>query len=236
MKKYILSFCFFTLSLMALTGCEKEYYFDKGLHKPNYNGTMLKYLEEKPILFDTLVKVIKLAKMESYFTDSSITFFAPADSSIMKTYAFINASLKSSGADTLKNLSDIKEEFWRSTLLMYMFRGETGLEDYPQLDLANRQAFPGDFVKAMSGRVMNVGTVFTDARGIKYQGYRYLNISYVPSEAAPYNSWISVPIATSNIKPLKGIMHVLVYRYHEFGFDADQAYLNAKYFGFNKSE
>src|SRR5690606_26892210 len=115
----------------------------------------------------------------SYYTDSNFTFFAPADSSIRNTLDYFNQELKRLGVDTIAQLSDVSPEFWGTTLKNYMFRNVKGLEDYPQLDINNKQAFPGEFSRAVSGRVMNIGTVFTDARGIKSQGSRYLNISYV---------------------------------------------------------
>lgn len=231
--------------MLIATSCQKKYFYDSGLSRAEFNGSMMAYLESKPLLFDTLVQVIKLAGMESFFEDSSFTFFAPADSSIHNTVNYFNLLLKGFGEDTIKVLSDIKKDFWEATLKNYMFRSVKGLEDYPQLDIFNKQAFPGEFSRSIGGRVMNIGAVFLDARGIKYQGYRYLNIAYVPSEAAPYNSWIYGKVATCNIKPINGMVHVLMYggEYpqsssslygpHFFGFDPEDAWRLARYYGFN---
>ncbi|WP_300599419.1 fasciclin domain-containing protein [Niabella sp.] len=238
-------------SLLAIvlltTACQKEYYFNSGLSKANFDGSMMEYLESKPIIFDTLVQVIKLAGMESYFRDSNFTFFAPADSSIHLTVNYFNDRLKDLGQDTISSLASVNPEFWKAALLNYMYRSQKGLEDYPQLDINNKQAFPGEFSRSMGGRVMNIGGVFTSARGIKYQGYRYLNISYVPSEAAPFNSWILARVATCNIKPKNGMVHVLAYATelgtgfdgvyyapHYFGFNIIDAWTLARYYGFNK--
>ncbi|MBZ4191043.1 hypothetical protein [Niabella beijingensis] len=229
---YTLISAFLLLLLMA-TACQKKYYYDSGLSKSEFNGTVMEYLESNPVIFDTLVQVIKLAGMESYFRDSSLTFFAPADSSIHLTIDYFNANLKGFGQDTIEVLSDVKKEVWGALLKSYMFKSIKGLEDYPQLDLDNKQAFPGEFSRSMGGRVMNIGAVFTDARGIKYQGLRYLNISYVPNEAAPYNSWILGRVATCNIKPRNGMVHVLQYASHYFGFDPGDAWQLARYYGFN---
>ena len=245
--KYTLLGSILAVMLMA-TACQKEYYFDAGLSKPEFDGSMLEYLESKPILFDTLVQVIKLAGLESHFRDSNFTFFAPADSSIHNTLDYFNFELKRLGEDTITTLASVDPAFWKATLQQYMFRSVKGLEDYPQLDIQNKLAFPGEFSRSMEGRVMNVGAVFTSARGIKYQGYRYLNISYVPNEAAPYNSWIWARVATCNIKPKNGIVHVLayagftdatilegvLYTPHYFGFSPVDAWVLARYYGFNK--
>lgn len=237
------------LAVMVLaTACQKEYYLNSGLSRAEFNGSMLEYLESKPILFDTLVQAIRLAGLESNFRDSNFTFFAPADSSINSTIQYFNFELKRLGEDTISVLSDLSPAFWKSMLQQYMFRGVKGLEDYPQLDLLNKQAFPGEFARCMGGRVMNIGAIFTSARGIKYQGYRYLNISYVANEAAPYNSWTWTRVATCNIKPKNGIVHVLayagiegvsvidgaVYGPHFFGFDEGDAWVLARYYGIKK--
>lgn len=224
--------CF--LAITASIGCKKEYFINSGLHNAKFDGTALQYLESRPFLFDTLVKVIKLAGVEEYFTDSTITFFAPADSSINRTYQYINQQLKLNGSDTLTSLEQIKPDFWRSTLMMYMFSGARGLEEFQQLDVNNRTAFPGEYVRSMGGRVMNVGVVFNDASGLTYQGYRQLNLAYIPNQSSPQQGWRMSRIATSNIRPKNGYVHVLVYTSHYFGFDPDQAYLNANYLGFNR--
>ena len=218
---------------LCLAGCQKKYYYDTGLSNPRFNMSMLQYLESNPFLFDTLVKVIKIAGLEDYFKDSSFTFFAPADSSIMNTYRYINSNLKLLGRDSLKGLESLKPEFWRSTLRLYMFPGVRGLEDFPQLDLSLKQALPGTFARSMGQRMMNIGAVFTDARGLKYKGQRYLTISYVPSESAPFDSWITNIVSTCNVRPNNGIVHVLMYPEHYLGFSAEQTWLQADYIGFN---
>ncbi len=221
-------------TIATIVSCKKsDYFINGGLSKGDFSGNTLEYLQSNPFLFDTLVRIIDHAGLNSYFTDSTITFFAPADSSISATFNYINRRLKGSGLDTLTSLEQIKPEFWKNTLMMYMFRGAKGLEDYAQLDRANMSAYPGEFVRSLGGRVMNIGVVFADASGLKYQGYRSLNLSYIFNTAQPFQNWRTQRVATSNIKPKNGYVHVLVYRDHFFGFDAEQAWLNAGYLGFD---
>lgn len=234
LKVKLFSFLFLCIFITAGVGCKKEYFINSGLHNAKYEGNVMQYLESQPFLFDTLVQVIKLAGVEKYFTDSTITFFAPADSSINRTYQYINQQLKLSGSDTLTALDNIKPEFWRNTLMMYMFSDARGLEEFQQLDMANRSAFPGEYIRSMGGRVMNVGVIFNDANGLKYQGYRQLNLAYIPNPSSPLQGWRMTRIATSNIQPTNGYVHVLNYPSHYFGFDPDQAALNASYLGFNR--
>jgi len=232
--KYLLLKIFFagTLALAVATGCRKDYYVDTGLSAPGFDGNMLEFLESKPFLFDTLVHIIKKAGLQDYFTDSTITFFAPADSSIRNTFLYINRNLRLQGRDTLTSVDNIKPEFWRNTLMMYMFSGARNLDDYPQLDMQNISSFSGEFVRSLGGRVMNIGVNFGDANGIKYIGYRSLYFSYIPNSAAPYQGWWSTRVATANIHPRNGYCHALVYGTHYLGFDPQQALANALYIGF----
>lgn len=237
---------FMIIGILVFSGCKRNYYKDTGLTDPNFKGTMMDYFNAKPMQFDTLVQVIKLSGLEKYFTDSSFTFFAPADASIRVTFDYINNRLKSFGRDSLTSLQSIKPEFWSRILKLYMFRGIRGLEDYPQLDYKNRQSLSGEFVTSLSNQTMNVGTVFTDADGLKYKGARFLTINYVPSNSSPYEGWVSAYVASSNIRPSNGILHAVMYSEfpfsgssyngipaHAFGFNTEQAWLIANYLGFN---
>ena len=231
--------------LTIATGCQKDYYNDSGRLSPDFNGNMLQYLESHPMPFDTLVQVIKIAGINPYFTDSSFTFFAPADESIARTYNYLNARLKLNGLDTLTSLSSLKPEFWKNLLEMYMFRGVKGLEDFPQLDYYNKQSFSGEFVSSRAGQLMNIGTVFTNAGQVKYKGLRFLTLNFVQTPSNPYVRWISAYVSSCNIKPKNGIVHALMYvpslasvsypqiQAHAFGFDAEQVWQLAVYYGFN---
>lgn len=230
MKRYFKWMLLLLIGVALLGSCKKQYYFDTGQSIARFNGNMLQYFEANPELFDTLLQVIKIAKLEDYFRDSSLTFFAPADSSIMKTYYYINQNFRAAGMDTLKGLEDLKPEFWRNNLMLYMFQGVRGIEDFPQLDFSNLYSFSGEYATSVSGQVMNIGTVFTDARGLKYKGYRRLYLNYVPSEASPLQNWVQGPVASCNIQPTNGMIHVLIYYSHYFGFDPYQAWLQAKYY------
>ncbi len=218
------------LTTLFVASCKKQYYFDTGLNIAKYDGNMMQYFDANPRLFDTLAMVIRYAGMEKYFTDSTITFFAPADSSIVKTYNYINSNFRAAGMDTLQSFAGLTPEFWRNILKQYMFRGKKGLEDYPQLDFDNLYSFSGEYVTNIAGNVMNIGTVFSDARGLKYKGYRRLYLNYVPTEASPLQNWIQGPVASCNIEPTNGYIHVLVYPTHYFGFDPYQTWLQARYY------
>ncbi len=221
--------------LFLASACNKEYYVDSGVLTPNYNGTILQYLKSKPAMFDTTVRVIALAGMDEVLDKENVTFFAPTSSSIYKSVKALNAYLLQNGRDTVKQLSQIKPEVWRKTLSLYIFKGTNRLKDYPQIDTLAYTAFPGQSYSSYGGgRIMNIGVIFNDASSgntsIKYAGYRQLFLSYIKDFTKPQQSLVNIPVATSDIAPNNGIIHVLrqatlsgstLVNKHNFGFVND---------------
>jgi hypothetical protein len=225
------------MSMVLFAACQKEkYYFDSGTTKGNFDGSILTYLKSKPVYFDTLTKVIELAGMNEVFDKQNITFFAPTSSSIYKSVKGLNAYLKQNGRDTVSKLTQIKPEAWKELLSLYIFKGSNRLKDYPQVDTLNMAAFPGQGYTSINGRTMNIGVLFNDAviiennvekSRVRYAGYRQLYLSYIPNYADPKVGLLNAPVASSDIAPTNGIVHVLVQEgnylgswksKHNFGF------------------
>ena len=227
--KRIFTACILAAMLLAV-GCKKGNYFtNTGVNDPNYQGTVLDYLKSKPTYFDSIVKIIHLAGLDNVFAKEDITFFAPSDSSVKKTIQSLNEVLKTQGLKQVTRLEQIKPEVWRAQLTRYLFKGKKAMNDYPQLDNANLSAYPGQIYAAYDGQLMNVGVVYNDAGGVKYAGYRQLTLSYIPSPTSPrdYLTWFPATVASVNIHPTNGYVHVLVYASHYFGFDNLQFIENA---------
>jgi hypothetical protein len=213
------------LTTTILSGCQKKDYFtDTGKHTANYQGTVLDYLKSKPQMWDSLVKVIRIAGMEDVFKNEQITFFAPADSCIKRSMTTLNFVLDILGKPRVTRIEQIKPEVWKNQLSRYLFKGARGMNDYPQLDPDNLSAYPGQIYSSYLGEIMNVGVIYNDAGGVKYAGYRQLRLSYIPSKSAPrdYTTWFSVTVATVNVAPTNGYVHVLNYPNHNFGFEMGQ--------------
>jgi hypothetical protein len=206
-------------------GCQKKDYFtDTGKHTPNYPGTVHDYLRSKPQMWDSLLKVIRIAGMEDVFKNEKITFFAPADSCINLAIRYLNFRLDEKGQRRVTSLEQIKPEVWKKQLCRYLFKEARSMNDYPQLDPGNLSAYPGQIYSSYLGDIMSIGVIYNDAGGVKYAGYRQLLISYIPSVSAPrdYNSWYSALVASVNVAPANGYVHVLNYSFHFFGFGPDQ--------------
>lgn len=222
--KKVFSVGFFAVGLL-FAGCKKEDYFNNtGVHTPNFQGTVLDYLKSKPGYFDSLSKIITLAGMEDIFSKEDITFFAPADSSIHSTIKELNLVLRQQGRNEVTRLEQIKPEVWRAQLARYLFKEKKSMNDFPQLDPENISAYPGQIYSSYDGQIMNVGVIYNDAGGVKYAGYRQLTIAYIPSVSAPrdYRSWWPARVASVNIAPTNGYVHVLNYANHFFGFEINQ--------------
>lgn len=211
-----------SLILMGFTmGCQKDYYKDTGIQTAGFDGTVMDYLNSKPEYFTEVAQLVKLTGMESAFKNEDITFFAPADSSINRTLAFVNEQTERLGLPRVTRLEQISTDVWRKYFSRYVFKGKKSMNDYRQIDPQNLSAHSGQVYASYDGLLMNVGVNYGDAGGVKYAGYRQLVISFIPSASAAldFTTWFSTNVASVNITPTNGYVHVLQYASHYFGFE-----------------
>lgn len=210
-------FVAFISALVVLASCTKEYYQDGGVHNPKYDGTIMQFLKSRPELFDTLVKVAEMTKYGSLLDDpnANVTFFAPASQSINKTVISLNRELFAKGQDTVLDVRQISPEVWEKFLGYYIYNDRYTLKDYPQIDTNDILTYPGQGYISYNGEAMNIGTFYNDVvsknnagieQVMKYAGYRQILINR------------SNPVATSDIQPTNGVLHVLNFSKHSFGF------------------
>lgn len=236
-------FIFPLMGLLFISSCSKDdYYEDGGLAQAEFDGSILAYLETKPVLFDSIVEVIKLAGLEDTFHNEEFTFFAPSDPDIKDLIgesrrSGLNSTLFYNGLDTIQTLADIDSTIWRKHLLKYMFSGKNKLENYPQIDFSLRNTYPGQNYISFSGNVSNIGVVYNDVvqydgsgneiSRLKYKGYRQLYLTYYPDDSDP-DLYRNYPVSTSDIQPTNGVIHVLNYIQTSFGLDSDgsQEFIN----------
>lgn len=220
-KKYIaLIFCSVVLAITVSSCSKDKYYQDGGLANPQFNGTVLQYLQSNP-KFDTIVQVIKIAGMEDVFSKENITFFAPTDEVVRRTIGQVNspigllngrlnAQLFRLNKDTIKTLTDISPAIWKKYLMRYIIKGKYLLKDFPQLDFDLRPLYPGGYYYGYNNDLLNVGVVFNSANTVRYAGYRQLCIAIIPDQSNPSNQYfMSAPVATSDVQPTNGAVHVL---------------------------
>ncbi len=240
MKKFknLLIVC---VALGAFLACKKDkYYNDGGKAKAEFSGNMLAYLEAKPIPFDSVAQIIKLAGMENTFKTEDFTFFAPDDDVIKRTIGTVstgglNRSLFFAGRDTVKKLADIDSTIWKKYLQRYMFKGVNKLKDYPQIDLNLLSIYPGALYYAYGNTVSSIGVVYNDENSVKYIGYRQLVMSYIPDLSRPDQNLTRNFVSSSDIKPKNGIVHTLSYNGAYFGLDIGEFFNDVYISGLKKN-
>ncbi|WP_039054360.1 fasciclin domain-containing protein [Sphingobacterium sp. T2] len=216
---------------IAMSSCKQDYYMDGGVHNPNYDGTILQFLKSRPELFDTLVKIIDMSEYASLLNDpnAKITFFAPTNQSIVKSMGVLNRQLYSNGHDTLLDVRQVSPAVWNKYLARYIFNDKYLLKDFPQIDTNNMLAYPGQGYLSIKGDPINIGTFYNDVitrnnagveQIVKYAGYRQIVVAY------------SNPVATSDIQPVNGAVHVLQFQKHSFGFSSFDFATDAINYGF----
>lgn len=216
-------------SVVAATyiSCNKNYFDNTGLNVAQYNGTILQYLNSDTAYFDSLVRVIHLAGMDNVFSDSTITFFAPPKQCIQASVQLLNSYLYMRGRDTVTDLSQIDPSVWREFLSMYILPGKYVQKDFPQLDTTVLATYPGQGYISWGGAPMNVGVIYEDAGGVKYAGLRKLCYSYITNPTNPTTGMINQIVASSDIQPSNGAVHVLRLHNYYFGFDPNNFILEA---------
>lgn len=198
-----------TLAICCLSACSKSNYEDGGTNNNQFNGSSLAYLKAHPVENDSLLTIIKLGGLENLLDKDDVTFFAPSLPAIVRSVGALNEYLYLLGQDTVKRLNQIDSLVWRKTLSNYIFSGKKSLNDYPQIDLVNKVAFPGQAYNSFGGRIMNLGVEYSNASGIQYAGLRTLIISYPISEADLAGFWYNARVATSNIHTNNGFIHII---------------------------
>lgn len=204
----------FAILFIGLIGasCQKDSYRDSGTFAPKYNGTVMQYLKSRPELFDSLNKIIQLAGLESTLDKQGVSFFAPADMSIEKSVWKLNEYLYSRGKDTVTSLEQIPADVWKEYLSKYILNNTYLLKDIPQIDSLNLNIYPGQGYVSIGGDKLQLGVIYNDVvsngQTVKYAGYRQLFMV----------QGMSAPVATSDLQTNNGVIHVLNFRQHSFGF------------------
>ncbi|WP_316815081.1 hypothetical protein [Pedobacter nyackensis] len=229
-KIKIISKTYFLLVMamfFCLAGCKRdEYYIDGGKAEANFNGTMLEYLKSRPVPFDTIATIVKLAGMEDLFNKEEITFFAPTDYEIkeligdVKKLGSLNAALYRNGKDTVKALDDIDGTIWAKYLQRHIFRGAKRLSDYPQYDPDLRAVYPGQTYYAYNKTVSRIGVIYGDVGGVQYIGHRSLTIGFIDDVSNPDQISNMFRISSSDIKPKNGVVHSLALYGYAFGLNS----------------
>ncbi len=204
------------LGAILLNACKKDYYIDTGLADPHYKGTIYDYLANNPLLLDTIAYIIERAGLKETLQKDSVTFFSPTDDAIRRAMDDLNEYRYFSLEDSVF-LKDIDPAVWKRFLSMYIMDGRHLAKDFARVDPNNVFAYPGINYVMQSGYIFNIGLIYENYNGVEAVGARLLRITDISFDPMTFKNNPSEIVATSDIQPTNGVLHVLSTR-HTFGF------------------
>ncbi|HVI48118.1 MAG TPA: fasciclin domain-containing protein [Chitinophaga sp.] len=202
--------------LLAMTACKKDYYKDGGLAEARYNGSIYDYLVKNPYLFDTVAYVVEKAGLKKMLMEDTVTFFSPTDDAIRDAMNELNNYRYLTAEDSV-HLDDIDPAVWRRFLSLYILRGKYQAKRFARIDPKNVYAYPGINYVMESGYILNIGLIYQDYNGVEAVGARIIRVTDITYDPANFTNNPSVIVATSDIQPLNGVLHVFNIR-HTLGF------------------
>ncbi|NSL87880.1 fasciclin domain-containing protein [Chitinophaga solisilvae] len=207
------------VSLLS-SSCKKDYYIDGGLAEARYHGSIYSYLKNNPYLFDTIAHVVEKAGLRKMLESDTVTFFSPTDNvigeamNVLNEYRYINVE------DSV-HMDDISPEIWRRFLSRYIIRGRYEARQFARVDPKNIYAYPGINYVMESGYVLNIGLIYQDYNNVEAVGARILRLTDITFDPLNFTNNPSIIVATSDIQPDNGVLHVLNMR-HTLGFRLEE--------------
>jgi uncharacterized surface protein with fasciclin (FAS1) repeats len=204
------------LTTLLFHACKKDYYVDGGVANPHYNGSIYDYLANNPYWFDTITYIIDRAGMKDILQKDSVTFFSPTDDAVKVVMTALNDYRYYNVEDSV-HLEDIDPEVWRYFLSMYVLKGKYLAKQFARVDPVNVYAYPGINYIMSSGYVLNIGLLHQNYNNVEAVGARIIRLTDITYDPQNFQNNPSTIIASSDIQPLNGVLHVLNNN-HVFGF------------------
>lgn len=202
------------------TSCKKDYYKDGGLANPKYNGSIYDYLKNSNTgLFDTITYIIEKAGLKETLQKEDVTFFCPTDQSVVDAMNQLNEYRYFSYKDSLQ-LEDIPASVWKKFLERYIIDGKYLAKQFARVDPNNIYAYPGINYVTRNGFILNIGLIYQNYGGVEAVGARIIRVTDINYNPTNFLQNPSVWVASSDIQPTNGILHVLKI-IHTFGFRGD---------------
>ena len=209
MKKLLMNLVAMLLIVFAICSCnKKDYYRDTGLQSGILKENVYEFLQQRSLLFDSLVQVIDMAGMKEVLQGEEVTFFAPPDRSLLLLMNKVNGNRYAQGKDSL-HIEDIPGDIWRKYLSRYIFKGKYMLNDISRIDFARIGLYPGQNIESYDGYIMNMGVVYDAYSGTQDVGPRSIYLTSVGDDLTNFSNINSEVVSTSNLQPKNGVMHAL---------------------------
>jgi len=202
-------------AILSVEACKKgdSHYYGYKNGTQTYDGTLLRYLESQPGVFDSLVLTLdRLPHLRTVLNDDSrsLTLFAATNRSFEIAVTAMNNARKLSGRPPLY-LEDIARHELDSLVSRYIFA-----DIYDVAFLSPYEE--GQTVESIGfGYEMNLLYNVTNASGLVRGGQQQILFSDV-NRSIFQRYWKRVNTASVDLKTRNGIIHVLSPS-HDFGFN-----------------
>ena len=220
------SFLAVVVAVLLQVGCSKE----KGFHDvQNTNqGTSLntyEYLKSKPGVYDSLLLLIDKLKMQSVLQDSTVTLFAPSNSSFRIALNNLNNARKIKGQPSVflnelaSGIPRVPAELAKSRddsmhvdtmVSQYIIKGIFRSTDFSAGDGRAISSVRGDYP-------MHAKRLYADAQGMQNGGSEVIQFANTRRSVFVPN-WSLTTTNSVNITTKNGIVHLLEPE-HVFGFN-----------------
>lgn len=201
----------FILSIILLAACSKDNgYYKEDVKKIKYNGNILQYLESKPGVFDSLIKVLHRIEMDKTVeTNSNITLFAPTNQSFRTALENLNNTRKKADKP-MEYLDNIDLAHLDTMMSQYLIRGF-----YPTDSMMLKDGI--SLFDFKNGYPMNAKVIRSNSSGYIKGGP--IVVQYSDTKRSQFTrNWVTASTASINIEANNGVVHVLASD-HVFGFN-----------------
>lgn len=216
------------VAMISQTGCKKEKgYYDQQVVPSTSSLNTYQYLKSKTGVYDSLLLLVDKMGIAQTLIDSSITLFAPSNSSFQIAIANLNTVRRAAGQQSiyLTQLSagdklivnpKLKAKAKQDSIMLdtlvsrYIIRRQFVANDFAIGD--------GQFISAVRGGFpMHGQRVFADAQGYQNGGSEI--IEFANTKRSLFTAkWSKTTTTSVNIKTKNGVVHLLRPD-HTFGFD-----------------
>ncbi|MGO1520564.1 MAG: fasciclin domain-containing protein [Sphingobacterium sp.] len=200
-----------SLLLFLFMSCSKDKgFYDQPAETVKFDGNVLEYLQSKPGVFDSLLKVLDRTEMNTPLSgDQPLTLFAPTNPSFQLA---------------IENLNNTRREADRP--LEYLLNVELSHLDTMMAQYIIKDRYPSDSMMMKDGlplydfkyqRRMNAKLTSATSSGFEGGGPKVIEFSDTKNSQFT-RDWITANSASINIEANNGIIHVLSSN-HVFGFN-----------------
>jgi len=206
-KSYVMLFTVGFLSLFAACKNDDGYY-EPVIQDKAFDGDVYEYLQSKPGVYDSLLKVVDRLQLENTLRDSNITLFALSNSSFQLALTNLN-NLRKLNDRPSEYLANIDGEQLDTMLTQYIMRGKYISDSLSAQDGLNMYG-------VKYGYPMHASLVKTSSSGYVDGGPTV--IEYSDTKRSQFvRNWVSTNTGSINLQTKNGIVHV-VSPDHVFGF------------------